>query len=191
MTDLLALRRDLRQQGVQYSVTDFILKSVVLALQEFPLVNSTTDGRTVKWSSAVHLGMATSVPDGLVVPVIRNAETLAMLDLHRIAADLAIRARDNKLRPDEMTGSTFTVSNMGMLGVESFAAIINPGEGAILAVSSTIEKPVVHRGNVEVRAIMKITLSSDHRLIDGALAAQFANAIKKHLEDVELWKSMM
>jgi pyruvate dehydrogenase E2 component (dihydrolipoamide acetyltransferase) len=190
MTDLLEFRKELKQKNLQYSVTDFILEAVVLSLMESPGVNSSTDGKSAWWHSSVHLGMAASIADGLVVPVIRNAEKLSLKELHDTAADLAARARDGKLMPDEMSGSTFTVSNMGMLNVENFTAIINPGEGAILAVSSTNEKPVVRKGQIVVRSIMKITLSSDHRLIDGAVAARFANAIKTKLEDVELWKSL-
>jgi pyruvate dehydrogenase E2 component (dihydrolipoamide acetyltransferase) len=190
MTELLALRKTLKQQGKGYSVTDFVLEAVVLALQEFPAVNSSTDGKTTTWHSAVHLGMATSVEEGLLVPVIRDAESLSLAELHDAVATLAVKARDGKLLPDEMSGSTFTVSNMGMLNVENFTAIINPGEAAILAVASTVEKPVVHKGRIEVRSVMKMTLSSDHRLIDGAMAAKFVNAIKNKLEDVELWKSL-
>jgi len=190
MTDLLVLRMELKRQGAAFSVTDFVLESVVLALQEFPAVNSSTDGKTTSWHSAVHVGMATSVAEGLVVPVIRDADRLSLSELHDTAAALAVKARDGKLLPDEMSGSTFTVSNMGMLNVENFTAIINPGESAILAVSSTFEKPVARKGKIEIRSMMKITLSSDHRIIDGALAAKFANAIKNKLEDVELWKSL-
>lgn len=190
MTDLLALRKTLKAQGKGYSVTDFILEAVVLALQEFPVVNSSTDGKSTTWHSAVHLGMATSVEEGLLVPVIRDAETLSLAELHDTAAALAVKARDGKLLPNEMSGSTFTVSNMGMLNVESFTAIINPGEAAILAVSSTLEKAVVRKGQIEARSIMKMTLSSDHRLIDGSMAAKFINVIKNKLEDVELWKSL-
>ena len=190
MTGLLALRMELKRHGAAFSVTDFVLESVVLSLQEFPVVNSSTDGRTTTWHSAVHIGMATSVAEGLVVPVIRDADRLRLAELHDAAAALAVKARDGKLTPDEMSGSTFTVSNMGMLNVENFTAIINPGESAILAVSSTIEKPVVRKGNIEIRSVMKITLSSDHRIIDGALAAKFANSIKEKLEDVELWRSL-
>jgi pyruvate dehydrogenase E2 component (dihydrolipoamide acetyltransferase) len=190
MTDLLALRKTLKQQGKGYSVTDFVLEAVVLSLQEYPVVNSSTDGKSTTWHSAVHLGVATSVEEGLMVPVVRSAETLGLSELHEAVAALAVKARDGKLLPDEMSGSTFTVSNMGMLNVENFTAIINPGEAAILAVSSTLEKPVVRQGRIEVRSVMKMTLSSDHRLIDGALAAKFVNAIKNKLEDVELWKSL-
>ncbi len=190
MTALLAFRTGLKAAGKSYTVTDFILEAVILALGEKRAFNSSTDGQSVKWNSAVNLGMAVSLEQGLVVPVIRDAARLSLAELHDAAQALAAKARDGKLTPDEMTGSTFTISNMGMLAVDSFTAIINPGEAAILAVSSTFPTPVVRDGKVVVRDIMKITLSSDHRIIDGAQAAGFANLIKTKLEDVELWKSL-
>jgi pyruvate dehydrogenase E2 component (dihydrolipoamide acetyltransferase) len=136
----------------------------------------------------VHLGVAVSLEQGLVVPVVRNADELTLAELNARSKELADKARTGKLAPDEMTGSTFTISNMGMLDVENFTAIINPGESAILAVSSTLKKPVVRDDKVVVRSIMKMTLSSDHRIIDGAMAARFVNAVKQKLEDPELWK---
>lgn len=190
MTDLLKFRHVLKTRGAPFSVTDFVLESVALSLVEFPAMNSSTDGKTARWHSAVHLGMATSLEDGLVVPVIRNAQDLSLVELHAAVVALAGKARDGKLLPDEMTGSTFTVSNMGMLNIENFTAIINPGESGILAVSSTVQTPVVRDGRIVVREVMKITLSSDHRLIDGAVAARFVNAIKSKLEDITLWKSL-
>ncbi len=190
VTDLLALRKQLRQKGIHYSVTDFILYSCARALREFPTVNSTTDGRAIRWQSAVHLGLAVNVEDGLVVPVIRNADSLSLAELHTQAAELAIKAREGRLKPDQMTGGTFTISNMGMLDVEQFTAIINPGESAILAVASAIEKPVIRQGQIVIRAIMKLTLSSDHRLIDGALAARFVNVIRANLENIEQWNDL-
>jgi pyruvate dehydrogenase E2 component (dihydrolipoamide acetyltransferase) len=190
MTDLLKFRHVLKTRGAPFSVTDFVLESVALSLVEFPAMNSSTDGKTARWHSAVHLGMATSLEDGLVVPVIRNAQDLSLAELHAAVVALAGKARDGKLLPDEMTGSTFTVSNMGMLNIENFTAIINPGESGILAVSSTVQTPVVRDGRIVVREVMKITLSSDHRLIDGAVAARFVNAIKSKLEDINLWKSL-
>jgi len=190
MTDLMAYRQELKNSGKSYTVTDFILEAVTLSLLEFPVVNSYTDGASVSLRSSVQLGMAVSVPDGLVVPVIRDAETLSMQELHDVQQVLAAKAREGKLLPDEMTGSTFTVSNMGMLDVDNFNAIINPGEAAILAVASTRPAPAVHGGQVKIRQIMKITLSVDHRIVDGAVGAAFANSLKKKLEDIELWKSL-
>jgi pyruvate dehydrogenase E2 component (dihydrolipoamide acetyltransferase) len=151
-------------------------------------LNSATDGTTLRWNSHVHLGLAVSLEQGLVVPVVRNADELTLAELNARSKELAEKARNGKLGPDDMTGGTFTISNMGMLDVENFTAIINPGESAILAVSSTLQKPVVRDGQVVVRSILKMTLSADHRLIDGAMAARFINAVKQKLEDIELWK---
>jgi pyruvate dehydrogenase E2 component (dihydrolipoamide acetyltransferase) len=188
MTDLVKFRAQLKEKGAPYTVTDFISEAVVLTLKEFPEVNSSTDGKSTRWNSHVHLGVAVSLEQGLVVPVIRNADELTMTEVNARSKELADKARAGKLAPDEMTGSTFTISNMGMLDVENFTAIINPGESAILAVSSTLKKAVVRDDKVVVRSIMKMTLSSDHRIIDGAMAARFTNAVKQKLENLELWK---
>lgn len=190
MTDLMKFRQELKEKGQSFTVTDFILESVILSLKEFPAVNSVTDGRTTSWRSRVNLGMAVSIAEGLVVPVIRNAEHLTMEELRNKAKDLAGRAREGKLMPDEMQGSSFTVSNMGMMDVENFCAIINPGEAAILAVSSTRETVVARDGKPVIRSIMKVTLSVDHRIVDGAMGAAFANSVKNKLEDIELWKRL-
>jgi pyruvate dehydrogenase E2 component (dihydrolipoamide acetyltransferase) len=190
MTELANFRSELKAQGASYTVTDFIVKAVALSLVEFPVVNSTTDGKNVRWHSKVHLGLAVNLEQGLVVPVVRDAEELSLAELHDCASELVAKARAGKLTPDEMSGSTFTISNMGMLDIENFTAIINPGESAILAVSSTLKQPVVKDGQIVVRDIMKMTLSSDHRIIDGATAARFANAIKQKLEEISLWKRM-
>jgi pyruvate dehydrogenase E2 component (dihydrolipoamide acetyltransferase) len=190
MTDLVALRREMKARGATYSVTDFIMQSVVLSLKEFPAFNSGTDGRSVWWHSKVHLGLAVSLENGLVVPVVRDADDLSLGELHDRAAALVGKARDGKLAPDEMSGSTFTISNMGMLDVENFTAIINPGEAGILAVSSTRETPVVRDGRIAIRSVMKITVSADHRVVDGSVAAGFLNAIRAKLEDTAFWRRM-
>ncbi|MEI6970423.1 MAG: dihydrolipoamide acetyltransferase family protein [bacterium] len=191
MTDLMVFRASLKEKGLSYTVTDFIMKAVVDSLVEFPDVNSSTDGRAVRWHSNVNLGLAVSVDKGLVVPVVRSAQNLSLAELHDRAAELAARARDGKLMPDEMTGGTFTISNMGMMNVENFSAIINPGESAILAVASAARKPAVKGDQVVVRSMMKMTVSADHRIVDGALAAQFVNSIKTKLEDVESWNTLI
>ena len=191
ITDLMRYRAALKAAGSAYSVNDFILEAVVLTLEEFPAVNSTTDGRTVTWRGDVDLGVAVSVENGLVVPVIRAAQTLSLAELRDRVKTLADKARAGKLTPDEMTGSSFTVSNMGMLDVDSFAAIINPGEAGILAVASGREAPAVVNGEVRIRTRMAMTLSADHRIVDGATGARFANAIRSKLENVELWKSLV
>jgi pyruvate dehydrogenase E2 component (dihydrolipoamide acetyltransferase) len=190
MTELIAYRSQLKAAGAPYTVTDFIAEAVVLTLQEFPDVNSSTDGKTTRWNSHVNLGIAVSLEQGLVVPVIRAAEQLPLLELSQRTKSLAEKARAGKATPDELSGGTFTISNMGMMDVESFGAIINPGESAILAVASTRPTPVVRDGKIVVRQIMKLTLSCDHRIVDGALGAKFINGIKQKLEDIELWKRL-
>ncbi len=190
MTELIGYRSQLKAAGAPYTVTDFIAEAVVLTLQEFPDVNSSTDGKTTRWNSHVNLGIAVSLEQGLVVPVIRAAEQLPLLELSQRTKSLAEKARAGKATPDELSGGTFTISNMGMMDVESFGAIINPGESAILAVASTKPQPVVRDGKVVVRQMMKLTLSCDHRIVDGALGAKFINAIKQKLEDIELWKRL-
>jgi pyruvate dehydrogenase E2 component (dihydrolipoamide acetyltransferase) len=191
ITDLMTYRTDLKAKGLSYSVNDFVLEAVILSLEEFPVVNSVTDGVTVSWRGDVDLGMAVSVENGLLVPVIRAAQSLTLKELNAQTKALAEKARAGKLTPDEMVGSSFTVSNMGMLNVDQFTAIINPGEAGILAVSSGRQVPAVVNGEIKIRTLMAMTLSADHRIVDGSTGALFANAIKSKLEDVELWKSLV
>ncbi|MCL1921435.1 MAG: 2-oxo acid dehydrogenase subunit E2 [Kiritimatiellaeota bacterium] len=191
ITDLMAFRAGLKAKGVSLSVNDFVLEAVVLSLEEFPVVNSATDGAAVAWRGDVDLGVAVSVESGLVVPVVRAAQTLTLRELGAQAKALAEKARAGKLLPDEMAGSSFTVSNMGMMDVDQFAAIINPGEAGILAVSSGRQVPAVVGGEVKVRTVMAMTLSADHRIVDGSTAARFVNAVRAKLENVELWKALV
>jgi pyruvate dehydrogenase E2 component (dihydrolipoamide acetyltransferase) len=183
VTRLLALRDELREAGTRLTVTDFVLAATAQTLAELPDVNSRTDGRSVWVRRRVHLGVAVALPAGLVVPVIRDADRLGLLELHDQAADRIAAARAGTLAVDDMTGSTFTVSNLGMFGVDAFSAIINPGESAILAVAGAIPTAVAFGDGIAVRTIMKLTLSADHRLVDGELGARFLNAIRRRLED--------
>jgi pyruvate dehydrogenase E2 component (dihydrolipoamide acetyltransferase) len=183
VTRLMAHRTELKSAGVDLTVTDFVLAAVAQTLAEFPDVNSRTDGVSVYPRRRVHLGLAVALPAGLVVPVIRDADRLTVAEIHDRAAALGAAARDGKLTVDEMTGSTFTVSNLGMFGVDEFSAIINPGEAAILAVASALRQPVAIGDALAVRWMMKLTLSSDHRLVDGEMAARFLNALRRRLED--------
>ena len=183
VTRLLALRQEMRAGGLNLSVTDFVLAATAHSLAEFPDVNSRTDGQRVWRRGRVHLGLAVSLPAGLVVPVIRDADRLPIEELHDRAADLAAAARDGTLAPDAMTGGTFTVSNLGMFGVEEFKAIINPGEAGILAVGAAVPTPVVVGDGIAVRSVMRLTLSADHRLVDGELGARFLVAVRRRLED--------
>ncbi len=189
MTDLMEYRKVARREhGLKASVGDFIMKACALTLRAMPVVNSVGVGDTVITRQRVNIGMAVALDDGLIVPVVRNADTLGLSELAERSKDLSERARTGKLNPDEFSGGTFTISNMGMLGVEQFTAIINPGEGAILAVGAAVETPVVQRGQVVARTLMKMTLSSDHRIIDGAVAAHFLKKLKERLEDVTQWQ---
>jgi len=191
MTDLIGLRSELENNNLSFSITDYVIMSVVLALKDFPDVNGSTDGKSVIRHSKVHLGLAVALDDGLVVPVIRNADDMTLGELHDSATELVDKARNGKLIPGEMQGSTFTISNMGMLDVENFTAIINPGEAAVLAISSIIKKPVVRDDEICIRSMMNMTLSSDHRLIDGTTAAGFMNCIRAKLEGANFWKNML
>lgn len=183
VTRLQVLRQELKAAGTRLSVTDFILAATARSLVDLPEVNSRTDGVSVWRRRRIHLGLAVSLPGGLVVPVIRDADHLGVDELHDRAIALAAAARDGTLSPHDMTGSTFTVSNLGMFGVEEFSAIINPGEAAILAVASAVPTPVVIQGGIAVRSIMRLTLSADHRLVDGELGARFLGAVRRRLED--------
>ncbi|MCF6175182.1 MAG: 2-oxo acid dehydrogenase subunit E2 [Victivallaceae bacterium] len=191
MTELMAKRAELKADGIKLSVNTFIVKAVALALKAYPEVNSTTDGNSIIKKSKINIGIAVSIDAGLVVPVLNNSDKMQLDELQDVAAELAGKARSGKLLPEAMQGGTFTISNMGMLNVENFSAIINPGESAILAVSSTVKTPVVIDDEIVIRNIMKVTLSCDHRTVDGATAAMFANAVKTNLEDRELWDSMI
>jgi pyruvate dehydrogenase E2 component (dihydrolipoamide acetyltransferase) len=190
VTELESLRAELKAHGTPYTLTDFVVKAAALALEQFPSVNGTSDGLSVRMHSQIHLGLAVALEQGLVVPVIRRANELPLAEIHARAQELTAKARSGQLTPAEMTGSTFTISNLGMMDVENFTAIINPGESAILAVASGSKQPVVRNDQVVVRTIMKMTLSSDHRLIDGALAARFLNSIRKSLEEKSLWQRL-
>jgi len=168
--------------GKKISYNDFVVAACAAALREMPIVNARCTGDAVQMNEAVNIGIAVSVEDGLVVPVIRNADTRS---LEKIAAEsrrLVERARTRELTPDEMAGGTFSITNMGMLGVESFGAIIHPEQGAILAVGAVEEVPVVHEGQVCVRKRMRMTLSCDHRIIDGAVGAEFLGLVRQRLE---------
>ena len=191
MTDLMAKRKQLKEDDINLSVNVFIVKAAAMTLKEFPYVNSMVQGNATIRKSKVNVGVAVSVENGLVVPVVNNTDRKALDEIQAEVAELAEKARTNKLTPDEMKGGTFTISNMGMMNVESFGAIINPGEAAILAVSSCTPQAVVKDGEIAIRNMMKVTLSADHRVVDGAMAAEFVNAFKNKLEDISVWDSMV
>ncbi len=168
---------------VKVSFNDLVIKAVALALVRIPQVNvSFAEDRLIQ-KKQVHIGMAVALEQGLIVPVIRNADQRRILDIARESQRLAELARTGKLRPEDFSGGTFTVSNLGMFDVDSFTAVINPPESAILAVGSITPTPVVVDGQVTVRDRMKVTLSSDHRAIDGTTAARFLQEVKRLLEE--------
>ena len=191
MTDLLALRAQLKARQSPVTITDFIHAATVQALAEFPMLNASTDGVQVWKHEHVHLGVAVSVPEGLLIPVIRDADMLSIKALQEKTADTAQAARTGKLTPDALSGSTFTVSNMGMFGVEQFTAIINPGESGILAVSSVGPEVRPYGGGMAIRQMMRITLTADHRLVDGEMGAHFVNAVKRRLEDADGFRNQV
>jgi pyruvate dehydrogenase E2 component (dihydrolipoamide acetyltransferase) len=187
-TRLLALRTEFKAAGTTLTITDFIVSATAQTLAEFQDVNSRTDGVSVWPRRRVHVGLAVSLPEGLVVPVLRDADRRSLVELHARASALAEAARNGTLTPDDMTGSTFTISNLGMFGVDEFSAIINPGESAILAVSSVVPTPIAVGDGIGIRQIMKLTLTADHRLVDGELAARFLNALRRRLQDADAFR---
>lgn len=164
------------------SFNDIIVKACAAALQEHPEVNATFMKDKIRIFGNVHIGVAVAIDEGLITPVIHDVDKKGLRDISAETKDLAARARQRKLKPEEYSGSTFTISNLGMFGVDEFTAIINPPEAAILAVGAIAEKPVVDDGEIKIGKRMRITLSSDHRVVDGAMAAQFMQTLKKILE---------
>jgi pyruvate dehydrogenase E2 component (dihydrolipoamide acetyltransferase) len=168
--------------GAKLSVNDLVLKACALAMRRVPDANASFTEEAIIVHARVDIGVAVAIEDGLVTPVIRDADKKTIGQIAAEARALAGRARDRKLRPEEMTGATFSVSNLGMMGIRDFAAIINPPEGAILAVGTVRKEPVVKDGKVAVGQRMSVTLSCDHRVIDGALGAKVLQAIVAILE---------
>lgn len=168
---------------LKLSFTDIIIRATAAALMKHPQVNATYLGDKMRQFHYAHIGVAVALEEGLVTPIIRNCERKRIDQINAELSDLVNRARLRKLKPEEYLGATFTISNLGMFGIEDFAAIVNPPEGAILAVGTIVEKPVVKNGQIVIGHTMKVTLSSDHRIIDGAIAARFLQDLKKILEN--------
>jgi len=140
-------------------------------------------GDKIRRNHHIHVGVAVAVSEGLLVPVIRHTDLKSMTQINAEVKVLAAKAKDKKLQPDEMQGNTFTISNLGMFGIEEFTAIINPPDACILAIGAIIEKPIIQNGQVVAGKIMKVTLSCDHRVVDGATGAQFLQTVKQYLEE--------
>jgi pyruvate dehydrogenase E2 component (dihydrolipoamide acetyltransferase) len=178
------LREQLLQaEEIKVSFNDLVVKACARALTRFPLVNASWAEDRIVTHAEVNVGVAVAMPDGLIVPVVRNADRKPVLEISREVKELAGRAREKKLKPEEFMGSTFTISNLGMFDVTEFTAIINPPESAILAVGAVRKVPVVKDDQLAVGHRMKVTLSSDHRVVDGALAAQFLAEVRRLLEN--------
>jgi pyruvate dehydrogenase E2 component (dihydrolipoamide acetyltransferase) len=182
----LALREELVKRagdGPKPTVTDVLTKVCAVALMRNRPVNAHFAEDGIKRFPSANVGIAVAAPQGLVVPVIQRADALSILDIAAARADLVGRARENKLRTEDMDSGTFTISNLGMFAVEQFVAVLNPPQAAILAVGSTVEKPVVQNGAVVVRPMLTLTLTCDHRTIDGADGARFLGDVKTFLEE--------
>jgi pyruvate dehydrogenase E2 component (dihydrolipoamide acetyltransferase) len=168
---------------VKISFNDFVVKACAVALRKHPAINSSWFGDKITYHRDIHIGVAVAVEDGLLVPVIRHADIKNMTQINQEVKELAGKAKNKKLTPQEMQGNTFTISNLGMFDIEEFTAIINPPDACILAVGSIIKKPVVKNDQIVIGHMMKVTLSCDHRVVDGATGAQFLATLKAILEN--------
>jgi len=165
------------------SYNDIIIKACSLALVANPKLNSQWFDDRIRYNNHIHIGVAVGVDEGLIVPVLKFVDQMSIVDINSTVKDLATRARDKKLTPEEMQGSTFTISNLGMFDIESFTSIINPPNSVILSVGSIIQKPVVKNGNIEVGNTMKVTLACDHRVVDGLTGAKFLQTLRQYIEN--------
>ena len=186
MSEALQMREWLnksRDETRQVSVNDIVLKACAVTLIKHPTVNASYNGdNKISLHSEVNIGIAVALPDGLISPVVRNCERKSLSVISDEAKDLIVRTRRGEIRPEDHSGATFTVTNLGMYGVEEFSAIIVPPQAAILAVGAAQAKPVVMDDTIEIRHIMKITVSADHRVTDGARVAEFMKDLKQALE---------
>ena len=182
---LLSARRQMNDQapeGVKISVNDLVIRAAAMALIKVPKANASWEGENTRLFTHADIAMAVAVDGGLVTPVIWAAEKKGLAEIASVSRDLATRARDGKLAPEEFSGGSFTISNLGMYGVREFAAVINPPQGAILAVGAGEQRPVVKDGQLAVATVMTVTLSADHRVVDGAVGAEWLQAFKGYVE---------
>src|SRR5512138_2059004 len=185
LTRVTEMRAAMLEMGDEYkvSINDVLLKAVATALAQHPEVNAHWLGDRIRQHHRVHLGMAVATPDGLIVPVIADADQKRMSEISAEARELAKRARDRKLTPEEYTGSTFSISNLGMFGIDEFTAIINPPEVAILAIGTAQDVAVPHDGGYATRKRVRVTMSCDHRAVDGAVGATFLQTLRRLVEN--------
>ncbi|HEX8720517.1 MAG TPA: pyruvate dehydrogenase complex dihydrolipoamide acetyltransferase [Pyrinomonadaceae bacterium] len=185
MDRTVEMRRQLNELDPEnkVSINDFVIKVAAVALMQHPAVNSSFQDKAVRFYERADVGVAVALENGLITPVVRSANTKSVGQISREVKELAARARERKLAPEEYTGATFSVSNLGMFGIDEFTALINPPEACILAVGAVTPRPVVRDGEVVVRQMMRATLSCDHRVVDGATGAKFLQTLKKILEN--------
>jgi pyruvate dehydrogenase E2 component (dihydrolipoamide acetyltransferase) len=188
MTSCLALHEQLREEverrtKLRLTLTDLLVKVTASTLKEHPIINSRIEGDQIHLIEEINIGVAIALEDGLIVPVIHYADQKSLTDIASTLRDLTQKAKEGKLSLEDVGGGTFTLSNMGMLGIDKFNAIINPPECSILGVGRTVEKPVFHGGEIKVRPMAWFSLSSDHRIVDGATAARFLNHTKRLIEN--------
>lgn len=179
---LVAFRGALKAAGVKVSYNDIVIKACARALRDVPDVNVSWGPDAITRHGGVHVGVAVALDGGLITPVVRDADQKGLSTISGEVQDLAGRAREGKLQPGEYSGSTFTISNLGMMGIEHFTAILNPPEACILAVGGLAQEPVVVDGQLAIRWQMRVTLTCDHRAVDGALGAQFLQAVRRYIE---------
>ncbi len=185
LDELLRVRKHLNDNaggGVKLSVNDFLIRASALALMKVPNANVSFAGTSLLKHKHADIGIAVALEGGLITPIIRNAETKGLAEISAEAKELAERARNKKLKPQEFEGGSFSISNLGMFGIKNFTAVINPPQAAIIAVGKGEERAVVHNGKIETATVMTVTMSCDHRAIDGALGAQFLEAFKAFVE---------
>ena len=184
MSETIAFRKQCNAiPETKISFNDIIIKACAVALKINPSVNSQWFEDKIRYNNFVNVGVAVGVDDGLIVPVLKNADKMSVAEISKSVKDLAIKAREKKLSPDLMEGSTFTISNLGMFGIESFTSIVNPPNSVILSVGAIVEKPVVKDGQIVVGSTMKLTLACDHRVVDGLTGAKFLQSLKPLIEN--------
>jgi pyruvate dehydrogenase E2 component (dihydrolipoamide acetyltransferase) len=185
MDRAVEMRRDINKLDpeLKLSINDLIIKVAAAALTQHPAVNASFQEKVIRYYERADIGVAVAIEDGLITPIIRSADRKSLSEIAAEVRDLADRARVRKLRPEEYTGATFSISNLGMLGIDEFTAVINPPEGAILAVGAVTPKPVVRDNEIVIRQMMRVTMSCDHRVIDGATGAKFLQTFKRILEN--------
>ena len=189
MDNAIEARKAINNSGVKISFNDLVVKAAAMALRKHPKVNASWLGDKIRYNHHVHIGVAVAVEDGLVVPVLKFADAKSLTQIGEEVKTFAAKAKEKKIQPADMEGNTFTISNLGMYGIDDFTAIINPPDSCIMAVGGIKQVPVVKNGQIVAGNIMKITLSCDHRSVDGASGSEFLLSFKQYLENPVLMLS--